>query len=210
MLALPLLAAPVAAQDAKLISLAGQSVPIGAAPDGCRPGKTGVAGGAVQWVVRKGADAVPGGVIAEVSQEKTDPKYPLCIFDSLQGADVDVSVDITPLQGELDRAGGIAVRLLDPLNYYLVRANALEQNVRLYHVVNGVRTQFAGVEAHVFSDMTQRLRLIAKGEEFTVEFAGKKLYSATDGRSKQPGAVALWTKADSLTEFSNLTFEALK
>ncbi|MEI7453853.1 MAG: hypothetical protein WCK04_06470 [Actinomycetes bacterium] len=167
-------------------------------------------GGEVRWQVRKTSETVLGGTIAEVSQEKTDTKYPLCILDALRATDIDVSVDITPIAGDLDRAGGIAVRLIDPLNYYLVRANALEQNVRLYHVVNGIRTQFAGVEAHVFSGMTQRLRLVVKGDEFSVMFAGKKLFNVKDKRFQKEGAVALWTKADSLTEFSNVTVEILQ
>lgn len=205
-----LLGASFAAGQQKLVDLASEGVKVGAVPDGCRSAKTGSMGGEVRWQVRKTSEMVLGGTIAEVSQEKTDTKYPLCILDALRATDIDVSVDITPIAGDLDRAGGIAVRLIDPLNYYLVRANALEQNVRLYHVVNGIRTQFAGVEAHVFSGMTQRLRLVVKGDEFSVMFAGKKLFNVKDKRFQKEGAVALWTKADSLTEFSNVTVEILQ
>ena len=85
-----------------------------------------------------------------------------------------------PVAGEVDRAAGIAVRLSDPNNYYVVRANALEDNVRLYRMVSGQRSQFAGANAKVPSGKWQELRLVARGSRFEVFLDGKSLYSATD------------------------------
>ncbi|MDB5545900.1 MAG: hypothetical protein JWO64_3049 [Hyphomicrobiales bacterium] len=202
--------APAIAEEARSIPLASPSVRFGQAPDLCRPDKTGSAGGQVRWVVRRPASAEASAVIAETSREHTDPKYPICIVDGLRATDLDISVDIRPVEGDIDRAGGLAVRLADRNNYYLVRANALEQNVRLYRVVKGVRTQFAGVETPVASNMVQRLRLEVKGDRFIVEFSGKKLFDASDKTFTSGGGVALWSKADSLTEFANLAIAVLK
>jgi hypothetical protein len=116
-----------------------------------------------------------------------------------------VSIDITPLEGEIDRAGGVAVRVQDDNNYYLVRANALENNVRFYRVIDGVRTQLAGVDTPVASGRAQRLQIDAVEDAFTVTFGGRRIFDARDDRLRGAGAVALWSKADSLTEFSALT-----
>ncbi len=198
------------AQDFRTIELASPALKKGAAVDGCRPEKTGRAGGPVHWQVFKPAGEKSGATIAETSREPVDPKYPICIFDNIRATDVEISVDLTPLEGDIDRAGGLAVRVIDPNNYYVVRANALEHNVRLYHVVKGARDQFAGIAENVFSGRPQQLRLRVEGDRFTVEFNHRKLFDARDSTFKGSGAVALWTKADSLTEFSNLTVKILK
>ena len=128
-------------------------------------------------------------------------------FQSL--GNVDVSVRIRPVMGKVDQAGGIAVRLKDANNYYVVRANALEDNVRLYAVIDGDRRQFGGKSVKVASGHWHTLRLQAVGERFTVFFDGAPLFEAIDRRITEPGRVALWSKADSLTEFVDLAIESL-
>ena len=95
-------------------------------------------------------------------------------------------------------------RYQSPANYYVVRANALEDNVRLYKVVKGDRQQFAGANAKVPSGVWQELRLVVRGNRFEVFFGSKSLYSATDATFTAAGRVALWTKADSVTWFDDL------
>ena len=73
-------------------------------------------------------------VLAQTSKDTTDYRFPLAIFDQPVAADLDVAVRFRPVSGEVDRAAGLAVRLADANNYYVVRANALEDNVRLYAV----------------------------------------------------------------------------
>jgi hypothetical protein len=116
-------------------------------------------------------------------------------------------VRFKPVAGEVDRAAGIAVRLTDKDNYYVVRANALEDNVRLYRVVKGKRIQFAGANLKVPSGAWQELKLSARGNRFEVSFNGKRLHEATDSTFANPGRVALWTKADSVTHFDDLRIQ---
>ena len=148
-------------------------------------------------------------VLAQTSTDKTDYRFPLAIFDSPVAADVDVAVRFKPVGGEVDRAAGIAVRLADRNNYYVVRANALEDNVRLYRMVAGQRSQFAGVNTKVPSDKWQELRLTVRGSRFEVFLDGKSLFSATDTTFTAAGRVALWTKADSVTRFDDLRIQTL-
>jgi hypothetical protein len=162
-------------------------------------------GGPVAWSVIDDP-TVPAGpkVLAQTSKDKTDYRFPLAVFDQPVLQDLDVVVRFKPVSGEVDRAAGIAVRLTDRDNYYVVRANALEDNVRLYRVVKGDRQQFAGANAKVPSGVWQELRLVVRGNRFEVFFEGKSLYVATDATFAAPGRVALWTKADSVTWFDDL------
>ena len=113
------------------------------------------------------------------------------------------------MAGEVDRAAGIAVRLKDRDNYYVVRANALEDNVRLYRVIGGQRIQFAGVSAKVPSGKWQELRLKVQGSRFEIFFEGKSLYTANDAAITGGRRVALWTKSDSVTWFDDLAVTPL-
>ena len=144
-------------------------------------------------------------VLTQTSADKVDHRFPLAIFEQPVAADLDVAVRFKPVSGEVDRAAGIALRLIDKDNYYVVRANALEDNVRLYRVTKGQRVQFAGADAKVPSGVWQELRLTARGNRFEVFHGGKRLYEATDATLTAAGRVALWTKADSVTRFDDLT-----
>jgi hypothetical protein len=123
--------------------------------------------------------------------------------------DVKVSVRFKPVAGRVDQAGGIAVRLADADNYYLVRANALEDNVRFYRVLKGERRQIDGVNQKVSSGAWHTLTLSAQGDRFVVDFDGKELFTAKDDTFSGPGRVALWTKADSVTYFDEPKIEPM-
>ena len=184
--------------------------PTGALPDGCTPALTG-RGDPVKWVI---VDTEPDGPrgVAEVSADPTDYRFPLCIADGVAFSalgNVDASVRFRAVAGKVDQAGGLAVRVKDANNYYVVRANALEDNVRLYAVIDGDRRQFAGKSVKVAANQWHTLRLRAIGDRFTVYFDGAALFEATDRRIAEPGRVALWSKADSVTEFVDLAIEPL-
>lgn len=167
-------------------------------------------GGPVAWSVIDDPSAPAGPkVLAQTSTDKTDYRFPLAVFDQPTLADLDVAVHFKPVAGEVDRAAGIAVRLSDRDNYYVVRANAAEDNVRLYKVVKGDRRQFAGANIKVPTGVWQELRLVVRGSRFEVLYDGKSLYSATDTTFAAAGRVALWTKADSVTYFDDLRIASL-
>ena len=178
-----------------------EDAPTGAPPPGFSFALTG-RGGPVRWVVQEDPSAPAGGkVLAETSQDSTSDRFPLAILDGFEARDVAVSVRFKPISGTVDQAAGLRVRLRDPRNYYIARANALENNVRLYRVVDGRRTQFAGVDVPVPRDRWQTLGLRAEGERFEVSLDARPLFSATDRTFIEEGRVGLWTKADSLTHF---------
>jgi hypothetical protein len=196
--ALALFAPPLQAQEGRMTRIDFES------PAAFQPMLTG-RGAPVTWSVIDDPTAPAGPtVLTETSKDTTDYRFPLAVFDQPKLKDLDVTVRFKPVAGEVDRAAGIAVRLADRDNYYVVRANALEDNVRLYRVVKGDRKQFAGANVKVPSGVWQELRLVVHGSRFEVFFEGRSLYSATDTTFSAAGRVALWTKADSVTHFDDL------
>lgn len=156
-------------------------------------------------MVADDATAPSARVIAQTSADRTDYRFPLAIYDAVSAADVGVTVRFKAIAGRVDRAAGIAIRLTDADNYYVVRANALEDNVNFYRVVKGSRREIEGASAKVASDAWHTLGVKAVGPRFTVTFDQAVLFSATDRTFSNSGKVALWTKADSVTRFDALT-----
>lgn len=87
-------------------------------------------GEASKWTIVADPSAANGRAIAQVSKDRTDYRFPLAVYQPFSGKDFEVSVRFKPVAGTVDEAGGIAVRLLTPDDYYIARANALEDNVR--------------------------------------------------------------------------------
>ncbi|MGH7820069.1 MAG: hypothetical protein ACREQ9_09865, partial [Candidatus Binatia bacterium] len=142
----------------------------------------------------------------KVSMPRTD--LSVCVYDDLSAKDVAVSVKLRPVSGEVDQAGGIVWRYRDRGNYYVARANALEDNVVLYKVENGKRTDLKpvgvrplayGKKVEVPAGEWSELRVVAKGSKHSVDFNGEHLFDVEDETFSAPGRVGLWTKADSVT-----------
>jgi len=158
-----------------------------------------------KWVVTADSNAPSKpNVVAQTSKDRTDYRFPLLIADQGSFKDLEISVKFKAVEGEVDRAGGLVFRLKDANNYYIVRANALEDNYRLYHVVGGKRVQFAGANFKVASDEWHELRVECVGNHITCYYDGQKKIDATDDTFKDAGKIGLWTKADSVTYFDDL------
>jgi hypothetical protein len=143
-------------------------------------------------------------VVAQISTDKTDYRFPLLVSDEGSFKDLELSVKFKAVAGEVDRAGGLVFRLKDANNYYIVRANALEDNYRLYHVVKGSRRQFAGVNFKVTSGEWHELKIECVGNKIMCYYDGVKKIEATDDTFKDSGKIGLWTKADSVTYFDDV------
>jgi hypothetical protein len=172
----------------------------GSPPAGFSFARTGL-GSEGEWTVTADRTAAGGQAIEQASTDRTDDRFPLAIHEGLSAANVDVEIRFKAVAGKTDQAAGIAVRLTDADNYYVARANALEDNVRFYRVVNGRREQLQGADLRVTANEWHTLGLRAEGERFTVSYDGETLFSATDKTFTEAGGVALWTKADSVTRF---------
>jgi hypothetical protein len=162
-----------------------------------------------KWLVVADATAPSKpNVVAQTSPDTTDYRFPLLIADEGSFKDLELSVRFKAVSGEVDRAGGLVFRLKDANNYYMVRANALEDNYRLYHVVAGNRRQFAGANFKVTSGEWHELKVECVGNKIICYYDGVKKIEATDDTFKDAGKVGLWTKADSVTYFDDLRVTA--
>ncbi|HWE22904.1 MAG TPA: hypothetical protein VG496_03090 [Myxococcales bacterium] len=166
-----------------------------------RPGK---------WIVVDDASAPAGThVLAQVDTDDTDYRFPVAVADAPLLKDLRLEVRCKPVGGKVDQACGLVFRYRDEHNYYLARANALEDNVRLYHVVNGNRRQFAGWNGKVKGQIWHALAIEAHGNRFQVFFDGNAVIDAQDDSFKDAGKVGVWTKADSVTHFAALSAKPL-
>jgi hypothetical protein len=176
----------------------------GKAPAGFTSYATG-GGPAGKWVVTEMNDAPSGKyVVVQTDADKTGTRFPVLIADSGEYSDLDVSMKAKSISGKVDQGMGLVFRFRDPKSYYIVRANALEDNFRLYRMVNGKRLQFAGANAKVPANQWHTIRVVAKGDHITCWFDGKQLIDAHD-KTYTTGKIGLWTKADSVIAFDDLT-----
>jgi hypothetical protein len=165
--------------------------------------------GTPKWTVERDED---GKAVLKQSGKAT---YPLALKEGTNIQDGYAEIRFKPLSGSEDRAGGIVWRAKDANNYYVVRANALEDNVVLYKTVNGVRSSLDlvgqkggyGVKTAVPANQWHTLRVEFVGARFNVVFNGKPLFAVEDATFPQAGMVGLWTKADSVTAFSGLAYD---
>jgi hypothetical protein len=168
---------------------------------GSRPGR---------WEVVSDNTAKGSKALAQLDADPTDYRFPLAIYLPAMIDDLEATTRFKPMSGKVDQAGGLAVRLADSNNYYLTRANALEDNVSFYRVVKGRRQELASASVKVSAGEWHTLTLRAEGNRFTVSFDGKQLLSHADSTFTGPGKVALWTKADSVTRFEFLVINPLR
>jgi hypothetical protein len=166
----------------------------------------------VWTIVTDGTAPTPPGVVAQTDEDATGYRFPVCVLDSVSAADLDLSVHFRPVKGATDQAAGIVWRFRDSDNYYLLRANALENNLVLYKVQAGKRSDlkpkgagmFAyGRKAKVPSGAWGTLRVVANGPLFEAYLNGEKLFEVEDRTFAGAGKVGVWTKSDSVTYFDD-------
>ncbi len=158
--------------------------------------------GTAKWSVEKDNSAPSKPNVLKQSGQGT---FPVCFKNDTNIKDGFVEVKFKPIAGKEDQAGGVIWRLQDANNYYIARANALENNVTIYHTIKGKRTEKKRTNAKVSSGTWHTLRVDFNGNHFTVTFDGKKALEWEDDTFKDAGKVGVWTKADSVTEFDDFT-----
>lgn len=185
---------------------------VGETPKGFSTALTGQGRPGVWTVMKDDASPQQKQVLAQTDADETSYRFPICLYEGLTAKDLDLSVKFKPVSGKKDQAAGLVWRYRDQANYYIVRANALENNVVLYKVHNGKREDLPlrgegrtyGKKATVPRGQWSELRVTAKGNLFTVFLNGQKLYEVEDGTFAEAGKIGVWTKADSVTYFDEL------
>jgi hypothetical protein len=163
--------------------------------------------GSPVWMLEKDSTA-PSSPLVLKQSGKGD--FPWCVKKDTHLADGFVNVKFKAISGKVDQAAGLIWRWKDANNYYVARANALENNVSVYYVKNGQRNtiKYADVPRNlpVKRDVWQSFRVDFKGDHFRVSFEGKTILDIKDEHIKGEGAVGVWTKADSITSFDDFSY----
>jgi len=176
----------------------------GALPSEWACGVTG--SGGARWTVEPAADAPSK---PNIVKQSGVGDFPWCAFKAVSMADGYVEVKFKALSGRRDQAGGLMWRWKDGNNYYVARANALENNVSLYYTANGRRNTIKYVDAPVAKDAWHTLRVEFRGTSIKVALNGKTYIDVQDTHIAGGGAVGMWTKADSVTAFDDFAYGAL-
>jgi hypothetical protein len=177
----------------------------GGLPDGWESGVTGK--GAPWWAVDEDPTAPsPKQVLQQIGQGT----FPWCVLKDASLADGFVEVKFKAISGKEDQAGGLVWRWKDGNNYYVARANALENNVSLYYTANGKRNTIKYVNAPAPLNTWHTLRVEFAGRQIKVMLNGKTYIELEDGHISESGAVGVWTKADSVTSFDDFSYGAKK
>jgi hypothetical protein len=177
----------------------------GSLPSAWHQGVTGK--GVPQWAVVADASAPSQPNVLRQSGSGT---FPWCVLPKESVENGFVEVRLKPVAGKEDQAGGVVWRWKDGDNYYVARANALENNVSLYYTENGRRITIKYVDAPVAKNAWHTLRAEFAGKHLKIFLDGKPYIELDDDHIRGAGAVGLWTKADSVTLFDDFSFGALK
>jgi hypothetical protein len=186
---------------------------LGAAPKGWTATLTGT--GNSKWSVEDDQTAPSKSPVLKQSGRAT---YLLLLKDDSSIKDGFIEIKFKAIAGSEDRAAGMVWRAKDANNYYVVRANALEDNVVLYKTVNGARSALDivgrkggyGIDTPVPANQWHSLRVDFSGPRFKVLYNGKQLFEVDDSTFGEAGKVGLWTKADSVTLFDDISYGEAK
>jgi hypothetical protein len=190
-----------------------ESAPLDSLPPGWSTAMT-HEGGEPRWAVVRAEEG--GQALAQLSTDRTSQRFPLAMLTTQSLRDGAIKVRFKPISGRVDQAAGLVWRYRDENNYYVVRANALEDNVVLYKVEDGDRVAISpvgqqgeyGQKHDVPAGEWHELGVRFLGNKFTVSFDGTKLYDVEDSTFADAGRVGLWTKADSVTQFDDFDASA--
>jgi len=149
-------------------------------------------------------------VLAQTSSETPDYRFNLITNNNLILKDIEISVRFKAVKGSGDQGGGPVWRYKDENNYYVVRANPLENNYRVYKVVNGNRIQLKSATVKMTSGKWYNLKVIMKGNNIQCYFNDHLKLQTDDNTFPESGKIGLWTKSDAVTWFDDLLVKTAK
>ena len=182
---------------------------VGELPKGWSTAKTGEGAGSV-WKVLDDATAPNGSkVLVQTSSEGKRMLFNLCVAAEPKLADVEINLSLKAVSGKIDQGGGPIWRYQDANNYYVARLNPLEGDFRLFHVVKGKRTQLAKtVSVNEPAGQWHTLRVVHRGHHIQCFLNGQRHFDVEDDTLTAAGLVGLWSKADAVTSFDNVSVTA--
>jgi hypothetical protein len=197
-----LLAAAFVFADDKPQTLTFAKGDVGRVPAGWTQARTGKGDGSMWKVVADETAPSKSGFALAQTAESPNGLFNLCTLDDSKIKDGEVSVSFKAVKGKLDQGGGVVWRYQDADNYYICRMNPLEDNFRVYKVVDGKRSkEFQNAEVKIPAGEWHTIKVSFSGEKIECFLDDKKLLDVKDDAISKPGKVGLWTKADAQSHF---------
>jgi hypothetical protein len=181
---------------------AAANIDIGKSETGVAPSEFDLSKG--RWTVVADSTATAGIVIEQSGGRTTEDRFPLAICKAAALKNAEISLRLKAAGGTSDQGGGVALRLSSPKDYYLVRLDALRDQVLFSRVSNDASKEIVAVDADIALHVWHTLSVRANDNEFVVTLDGIWVFTAFDKALSQPGRVALWTKGDSITRFDQI------
>ena len=162
------------------------------------------------WKVAQKSDAPsPPNVFGQLMGKGAEHAYKVVLVEGSNTSDLGLEVSLLAVDGRADMGGGLIWHAADDRNYYLTRANPLEQNIRIYRVVKGVRHMLKNFDHIIDVRSWHQLRVTMTGCRVQVFFDKSKVFDLCDDTFKE-GRIGLWTKSDATTYFDDLRLQLLK
>lgn len=144
-------------------------------------------------------------VLAQLSKDSTDERFPMLAYAGENFGDFTLNTRFKIVSGEAEQMAGIAFRLQDERNFYVIRASAMGRNVRFYKVVNGERSRPIGPEVEIATNQWHELVVRCNGNEIRCQLNGRDVLPPLNDASFRSGKIAFWTKSDSVSYFADTT-----
>ena len=160
-------------------------------------------------VLRTDQAKSPPYVLGQVEGKGAEHAYKVVLVNGTDGSDAELEVSFFPVDGRADMGGGLIWRASDDRNYYLTRANPLEQNIRIYRVVKGIRHLLQNFNQTISLKRWHTLRVITSGCQIRVLYDERQVFDLCD-KTFTSGRVGLWTKSDAVTYFDDLKIRMLR
>lgn len=151
----------------------------------------------------------PPHVFAQLMAKGAEHAYKVVLIKEAIASDLNLEVSFLPIQGQADMGGGLIWRAADDRNYYLARANPLEQNIRVYRVVKGIRHQLENFNQTITVKQWHTLRVTHQGCRVNIFYDEKQVFDLCD-KTFHDGMIGLWTKSDAVTYFDDLQLQHMK
>ena len=143
-------------------------------------------------------------VLAQLAQDATEEHFPLLVYEGDTIDDFTLTTRFKTVKGVMEQMAGIAFRIRNESNYYVVRASSLGNTFRFYKVLNGERGPVIGPELPIPSGVWHELTVECKGNQIRCLLNGKELITATDKVYPfTSGKIGFWTKSDSVSYFAD-------
>jgi hypothetical protein len=166
----------------------------------------GVTVGVGKWVVVSDDTAPTRSHVLAQQAKSGGSQFNICLIDDAHYKDLELSVRMKPIGGKADQGGGLVWRAKDAKNYYLCRYNPLEDNFRVYKVVEGKRSsEFQDAQDIPKKPGWHTVAVSMKGDHIVCSLDGKKLLDVHDSTFKDAGKIGLWSKADAESHFDDLS-----